>query len=83
MNTNSEFYYYFPPPLPEVVVIFGIRSDRHAMTQVMQVELNLDGETSSVSRVLGDFSMKNPAMCFDGSWKSEELLLAKEIQEKV
>eukprot|EP00794_Sanderia_malayensis_P020013 gene20013-21974_t len=82
VGVSSEFYCYFPPPLPDIVVIFSLNGDENTTKDDMHVQLHLDGETDSVCKTVGQLSLTNHAICFDGGWDDAEQLLAREIQDK-
>eukprot|EP00112_Aurelia_sp_Birch-Aquarium-sp1_P017489 Seg406.3 transcript_id=Seg406.3/GoldUCD/mRNA.D3Y31 product="RING finger protein B" protein_id=Seg406.3/GoldUCD/D3Y31 len=78
---SHEFYCYFPPPLPEVVVVFCLQWPER-LTHRMGIQLFLDSNSNSICKDLGFLSEENKALCFKGDWEKEEKTISDEIQEK-
>lgn len=79
---SNEFYCYFPPPLPDVVVVFCTNWPE-AVPDRMNIQLYLDSEDKSICKSIGKISKDARASCFNGNWERDEQLISEEIQENV
>lgn len=78
---RSEFYCYFPPPLPDIIVVFCSNWPEN-MPAKMSIQLHLDSEEKSICKRLGEICRENMAFCYVGNWESDECILSNDILEK-
>ena len=79
---SDEFYCYFPPPLPDIIVVFCSKWPE-SIPDKMSIMLHLDSESRSICKNLGGICRENMALCFVGEWEHNEHIISNEIQEKV